>query len=187
MIRRASGVEREGELLGNTVRWMRGKRLADERGVAMTEFALVLPVLMLVLAGLLAFGRLFFYWLDANRLAGETARWAVVDQNPFGVPLQQYVVNEVPAGMKDGLNVCIDFRPNADPLNPGSGRVGDPVRVRIEKSVALVPILGIRDVTIRASSTMRIERFANGLGPPFAYKPGPPTDDPPGEDIGSCT
>jgi hypothetical protein len=34
---------------------------------------------------------------------------------------------------------------------------------------------------------MRIERFANGLGPPVAYKPGPSTGSPPGEDIGICS
>jgi hypothetical protein len=172
---------------GKVKRSRRAVGLADERGVAMTEFALVLPILALVLAGMLAFGLLFFYWLDANRLAGETARWAIVDTNPYGVPLQRHVRDEVPAGMTDGLNVCIDFP--VDPLEtpPVALEVGDPVRVRVQKTVSLVPILGIGDVTIKASSTMRIERFANTTGPPVSFKVGPSTQDPPEADIGTCS
>ena len=166
----------------------RGRKvgLADERGVAMTEFVLITPIIALVIAGMLSFGLIFFYWLDANRLAGETARWAVVDTNPFAVPLQQYVQDSVPNGMKTGLNVCIDFP--ASPSDPEpEPEVGDPVRVRVQKTVSLVPILGIGDVTIRAASTMRIERFANGVGPPAAYKAGPSSGAPPGEDLGTCS
>ena len=48
----------------------------------MTEFALIVPVFMLIVVGMLAFGRVFFYWIGANHLANETARWAVVDRNP---------------------------------------------------------------------------------------------------------
>ncbi len=51
-------------------------------GVAMTEFALIIPVFLVVVAGLLGFGRVFFYWIGANHLANETARWVVVDRNP---------------------------------------------------------------------------------------------------------
>ena len=165
MMRGLSDGEREGEWVRRRTRGTRGRRFADERGVAMTEFALVAPILVLVIAGILAFGLLFFYWLDANRLASETARWAVVDTNPFGVPLQQRVYDEAPAGMQDGLRVCIDFPPNEASTPATSGGVGDPVRVRIEKPYSFIPILGIGDMTIHASSTMRIERFANGVGP----------------------
>jgi hypothetical protein len=152
---------------------MRGRRhvgLADERGVALTEFVLITPILVLVLAGMLSFGLLFFYWLDANRLASETARWAVVDQNPYDTDpnpavnapsLQDHVLEDVPNGMKDRLSVCIE--------TPDSGtgpvEIGDRVRVRIEMPHSFIPILNIGDVMIEASSTMRMERLANGLAP----------------------
>ena len=54
---------------------MRRLNLRRDDGVAMTEFALILPIFMLVVAGVLAFGRAFFYWIDANHLANETARY----------------------------------------------------------------------------------------------------------------
>ena len=66
---------------------MRRIDLRRDDGVAMTEFALILPVFVLIVAGLLAFGRVFFYWIEANHLASETARWAVVDRNPYAPTL----------------------------------------------------------------------------------------------------
>ena len=54
-----------------------------EDGVAMAEFALIVPVFLLLVIGIISFGRVFFVWNDANHLANETARWAAVDQNPY--------------------------------------------------------------------------------------------------------
>ena len=62
---------------------VRRLQLRRSEGQAMAEFALIAPVFLLFVAGLLAFGRIFFYWIDANHLANETARWAAVDQNPY--------------------------------------------------------------------------------------------------------
>ena len=85
----------------------------------MTEFALVLPVFVLIIAGLLSFGRVFFYWIEANHLANETARWAVVDKNPYApATLQQAararVVQGVPAG-RQGLHRLPDRRGRRKP------------------------------------------------------------------------
>ena len=46
---------------------------------------------------MLAFGRVFFYWIEANHLANETARWAIVDRNPYatGQTLQQHAAPEL--------------------------------------------------------------------------------------------
>ena len=65
---------------GLAVRRLKFRR---EDGVAMTEFALILPIFMVIVAGLLGFGRVFFYWIQANHVANETARWAAVDHNPW--------------------------------------------------------------------------------------------------------
>jgi TadE-like protein len=168
------------------VRSRRGKHggVRDERGIAMTEFVLVLPVLLLVLVGIIAFGLIFFFWLDANRLASETARWAAVDRNPFApTSLQQHIKDSVPAGMRDdALDVCIDLYSET----PASIAIGDPVRVRVEKDFTPFPFLP-PIFTVRASATMRIERLPPiGTIPsgPASYKPGPQADD--SGDIGVC-
>jgi hypothetical protein len=133
--------------------------LRRQDGVALTEFALILPIFLVIVAGLLGFGRVLFYWIEANHLASETARWAVVDRNPYGAtPLQQNVINSGTVEWGDA-RVCIDFPEGGTP------ELGDAVRVRVQKPFAFVPILGIAPITIRGSSTMRIERFANNTGP----------------------
>jgi hypothetical protein len=59
---------------------------ADESGVALVEFALVLPLILLLLFGMIDFGKAFNYWNDETHLANEAARYAVVNKNPLPQP-----------------------------------------------------------------------------------------------------
>ena len=147
----------------------------------MTEFALIVPVFMLLIVGLLVFGRLFFYWIETNHLANETARWAVVDNNPFrascpsgpytGAPgcetLQQHARRSATGEFEDNVRVCIDF---PDPVTSGSFKtlstvvVGDPVRVRVQVPVTFVKFFGF-GITLRGSATMRLENIRTGTDP----------------------
>ena len=54
--------------------------------------------------------------------------------------------------------------------------------MRIQKPFNFLPILGIGQITIRGSSTMRVENFLNNGAPPN-YKSGAVT----GGDVGTCT
>ena len=151
---------------------MRRINLKREEGVAMTEFALVVPIFLLLVVGLLVFGRMFFYWIEANHLANETARWAVVDQNPYktcaGAPtgvagcqsLQQHARSSATDEFENNVRVCIDF--------PGESittvSTGDPVRVKVQVPVTFVKFFGF-GVTIRGASTMRVENIRSGNDP----------------------
>ena len=53
-----------------------------ERGASAVEFAIVLPVLFLVIAGIVDFGRFFFAQIQLTNAAREGARAAVVLPNP---------------------------------------------------------------------------------------------------------
>ena len=53
-----------------------------ERGQATVEFAIVIPLLLLLVVGLFQFGKVFNYWISLNHLANEGARWAAVDKVP---------------------------------------------------------------------------------------------------------
>ena len=152
-----SGIMWRTQRRGMKVRGVIDPRRED--GVAMTEFALILPVFMLIVAGILGFGRVFFYWIQANHVANETARWAIVDRNPYApVTLQQHGANSATSEFNSGADqatVCITRTGND---------LGDPLKVTVAKPFAFVPILGIAKVTIRASSTMRVENM-NGKDP----------------------
>lgn len=152
------------------------RRLRGERGVAMVEFALVVPLLLLVAVGLLQFGRVFYYWITTNHLANEGARWAAVDCAPatsgcgLGAGnLQQYIYDnagisgntELQSGAGSGLKVCI--------IPPVS--VGDPVTFKVQKRFTFLPYgLGAMKVDINGSSTMKAEFFraSGGTAPSYS-------------------
>ena len=153
--------------------------LKREEGVAMAEFALILPVFLVIVAGLLGFGRVFFYWIGANHLANETARWAVVDRNPDPVKytnpanaLQSYARDNGGTVEFTDAKVCITYK------GTGSPTLGEPLEVKISKNFTFLPLLNIGTITIRGTSTMRIERFKDNVGPTeYAF----------GSPFGACT
>lgn len=54
----------------------------NEDGQAMLEFALVLPIFLLILCGIIDFGWLFYNQLALNNICREGARYAVVNTAP---------------------------------------------------------------------------------------------------------
>jgi Flp pilus assembly protein TadG len=61
---------------------VRQGRLRDNRGTALAELALVMPVLLLLLLGMLDFGKAFHEWIDETHVANEGARLAAVNYCP---------------------------------------------------------------------------------------------------------
>lgn len=51
----------------------------DDRGAAAVEFALVVPILLLILIGIINFGFVFAQQISLNNAARQAARYAVVD------------------------------------------------------------------------------------------------------------
>lgn len=155
---------------------MRRINVRRDEGVAMTEFALILPVFLLLVVGMLVVGRLFFYWIETNHVANETARWAIVDQNPYsGQTLQEHARSSATDEFENNVAVCIDF-PGKDHATVD---LGDPVRVRVQVPVAFAGFFGW-GITIKGSSTMRLENISNIVT-------GNPTAADDANNIGSCT
>lgn len=147
---------------------MRAPRLSNETGTALVEFALILPVLMLALFGVLDFGKAFNYWNDQQHLAAEGARWAVVNANPSGGSLQAYIQQQADtAELRGSATVCISFPTNSD--TGTSGKVGDPVTVSVKSPYTWIPFISSRTgisptTTITGSATMRLEALPTNYG-----------------------
>jgi Flp pilus assembly protein TadG len=144
----------------------RRRSLSDESGVAILEFAMVLPFLMLIVVVILDFGRALNYWVDTTHLASEGARLASVDRIPEGTSLQAYIRDRADTQeLRDGGSNSI-----ADPLevcvaNPLGEKVGDPVEVEVRTTYHWIPLLGIdtATTTITGTATMRRERLADNV------------------------
>jgi hypothetical protein len=158
---------------------------SDERGQGVVEFALILPVFVLLITGIIQFGIALNYWLDMQRIANQGARWAAVNNWPPDCP-------EGTSNSSNGGNGCTQTPAcNARPSQPtyatlqnvlscqlltngeqnttiqvcypsGTSNVGDPVRVRLSRpfNVIGIPFLGggLGSITIRGSATMRLEQ-----------------------------
>jgi Flp pilus assembly protein TadG len=141
-----------------------------EGGVALVEFALVLPLLLILLLGMLDFGRAFNYWIDETQISHEAARWAAVNRNPGpGGTLQQSIRQrsdtvELRDGGSDSipnpLQVCVSFP-------AGTSNVGDPVKVTVTTTYNFLSFVGaqtgVTQKQIAASSTMRLEARPTNL------------------------
>jgi len=153
----------------------RRPRLARDSGVALVEFALIAPVLFLVLFAILDFGRALNYWQDATHLTAEGARYAAVDSNPgsgSGQTLQEYLQAQGDsAELKNGSNsVTTPLKIRVLFPNGGASTAGQPVKVTACFKFKWLPILNLVETTIRTDSTMRLEKNAT----PTHYVPNPP-------------
>lgn len=137
--------------------------LRQERGQALAEFAVVVPVLMLIIVGILTFGRYENYSNQETQLAAEAARWAAVNVNPSGSQtLQAYVQSQTSGELLNGssdvtspVQVFIYYPTGS------SNAVGNPVRACVTATVKLLPMLGaVTSATIAQTATMRVEQAA---------------------------
>lgn len=147
---------------------IRRHRLQDRKGQSLVEFALVLPLLLLIVVGILEFGIAFRTFQVVTNAAREGARTAVLrtDLETVEGVVTDYVRS---GGLDDGrsdfviLFECED-RPGSAP-NPGGGppcSTGQTARVQVEYPISFA-VLGvlldrvIGPPTVRSTSEMRTE------------------------------
>ena len=157
------------------------RRHKREDGQALVEFALILPLFLMIVVGIIQFGVGLNFWLDMQRIANQGARWAVVNEYP-GCPrsgpntpctpsLQQYLAeSEVARG--ENLNVHICF--------PSGGTVGNPVRVKITQPLNFLSVVTFftpgsgLNIDLTAEATMRLEQAPGRYtADPDTAEPGP--------------
>jgi Flp pilus assembly protein TadG len=136
----------------------------QERGQALAEFAVVVPVLMLIIVGILTFGRYENYSSQETQLASEAARWASVNTNPSTTSqtLQAYVKAQTTGELLNGSSdVTTPVQVYIYYPTGSSNTVGSSVRACVTATVRLLPMLGsVTSATIAQVATMRIEQAA---------------------------
>ena len=164
--------------------WIR--RAKDERGTAVVEMALVLPILLLLALGVGGFGVGLNRKNDATQLANVGARWAAVNANPAGIPLgtpsgscsvsgttlQDVIRSQADTcGMYNTSTVCIDFP-------DGIQKVGHPVEVKVKTNWTWLGVqffpksLSFSNLTIVGRAVMRLEQQPPP-GTPFHFTADP--------------
>lgn len=146
----------------------------DERGQAMVELALVIPIVLVILFGIVDFGRALNYWNDETDLANIGARIAAVgssalpttgpcaNQASITAYVKCWAAIDSPelwnssTGTGDITSVCIS--------SPGAGAVGSDVTVQVKATFSWLPLVGKAVTgavggtsTLTGTATMRIE------------------------------
>ena len=145
---------------------MSRRRDASRRGQSLVEFGLILPIFLLLVFGIIDFGRAVFAYSTLNNAAREAARVAVVDQVTAHITdeaIKQAYALDVVAG-----DVSLDWRSafNLDTPNSCSGFVGNSQVVTCTLIItvnhewtAATPIIGsiIGPLDIAGESQMIVE------------------------------
>ncbi len=123
-------------------------------GQSLVEFALVLPILLILLLGILDFGRAVAAYNSVSNGARSGARVAIVNQDLDAI--ENAVLSEA-FGLSD---VEVDFDPNADPTQTNCPRIGCIVEVTVTTAyVPATPIFSnlVGEITVSSSSRLPLE------------------------------
>jgi Flp pilus assembly protein TadG len=143
------------------------RRASGEDGQALVEFALVLPVLVVLVFGITLFGLALNDWIDETQLAGQAARFASVNSE-HGTKEAFNETKFLKWVSEQGDNAQVKSA-TAEICSPTSA-VGDYLKVRLSYLYSwlnLSSMLGVGSPSTRLTSTatMRIE-----IPPKTAYK-----------------
>jgi Flp pilus assembly protein TadG len=118
-----------------------------EEGQALVEFALVMPILIVLVLGIIDFGKAINYWNGETSLANDVARIVSVGTYPNSGPCtgsestltvyatcalkSQYGISTSAGSSLSGLLVCVSVPSNS---------AGQPVSVKISGQYAWLPV-----------------------------------------------
>lgn len=139
------------------------RRLRDRsRGQALVEFALILPIFILLLVGIFDFGRAIYAYNTIANAARESVRVGIVDQNT--TKMEALAIRRADALALTPGDVDVAFL-NADLTNAAPCNVGRRIGCVIEVTVryryqAATPILGniLGVINLQAVTRQQIER-----------------------------
>jgi len=118
-------------------------KIRNQKGAAALEFALVLPLLIMLLMGIIGFGTLYNNYLAITHAAEEGARLAVVGQ------YSESAVRDA-AFPVDPSSVSLTY--------PEGQTHGKPARVAVTYTYILdIPFFGTKTIPLQSRAEMRLE------------------------------
>jgi Flp pilus assembly protein TadG len=125
--------------------------IRKEEGQSLTEFALLVPLLLLLICGILDFGRVMYAYLHLNMAAQETVRLAGLGKKDSEITA--FAKNYERLGDANLLHVTIS-------PSQASRKSGDYVKVTLSYTLSyLTPVISniIPKPVITVDSTIRVE------------------------------
>jgi Flp pilus assembly protein TadG len=115
--------------------------MKSEKGQSLVEFALLLPVLILLLFGIIDFGRIFHAYLTIDHAGREAARTASIGKDittvkntavsdASSIRLTADQVGVTPGTLSSGTNVTITITYPINFLTPVIGKIVGPLTLK---------------------------------------------------------
>ncbi|MCL4378161.1 MAG: pilus assembly protein [Actinobacteria bacterium] len=125
-------------------KFLKIKKIKNQKGAAAVEFALILPILVTIVFGIFEFGIAFNNWISLTHAAREGARLAAVGQYT-----DQKVRDSAPSVQIQTINVT-----------GLGGKIGDEITVQVIGSVLNIniPLVGNWPVQLTSTAVMRKEQ-----------------------------
>jgi hypothetical protein len=141
--------------------------MRDQTGQALVEFAIILPIVLLILLGVVDFGLAFNSQNNEANLANQAMRLADVNlctqckSSDGNLQIAKYIAKQADTKqlLKDGLTICF-----FSPTGAANPQPGDPVEVKLSSNFKWFHYTGIDFGTtaIVAKVTGRLDQAYNG-------------------------
>lgn len=136
---------------------MRTVRKRSEDGAALVEFALIAPLLLLLLLGIIEFGWLFGQYNDVRHGAREGARYASVNGASTAAGIATYTCDAMDLSSSGAVTIDIE----ADPSD-GTASIGDTGTLSVTldvNSLSNAPIIsGFLPEELTSTVSFRLEQ-----------------------------
>jgi Flp pilus assembly protein TadG len=133
-------------------------RISREEGVAAVEFALILPVLALLLFGVLEFGRVWSQYQVFQGAAREGARCAAVQATEFSDCEIQPAIDQAAAPYDPETDATVSIGGNSAPTGCDDATQGEDVQVSWEQPLDInIPFWNDVTVTPTIKAVFRCE------------------------------
>ena len=126
----------------------------------MAEFAIVLPILLLILLAIFDVGRLVFAYNDITNAARNGARVAIVDQG--GTNARDAAINGAGLGLPNSAVQVTYLKSDLSGACPAPYELGCVAKVAVSYQwQAITPIIGnlLGPITVTTDTTLPIERI----------------------------
>ena len=128
-----------------------------EDGQAMVEFALILPIFLLILCGIIDFGWLFYNQLSLNNACREGARYAVVNtaDDASTQAIKNHIENTTTTVFaNDGVDIKIEY---SSPNDPTAGDITVSMEAEISFFTPVLSTVLGKEKTITSTVIMKVE------------------------------
>jgi Flp pilus assembly protein TadG len=128
------------------------KRLKNQKGQSLVEFAILLPILLLLLMGILEFGIMLNSYLTVNNSAREGARLGIVAGS--NLEISELITNISPT--LDTDNLIVNITPSEGNRKSG-GTLTVEVLYDYQVTIPIISNILSGVVVLKAQTSMRIE------------------------------